>query len=313
MTTVPVDHPLRTKSIWVDGDFVPWDQAKFHVLSAGLQYAAAIFEGIRSVQIQKKPAIFRLHEHIQRLFDSCKLYEMTLPFSLNQIMQACFDTVVENNLHDAYVRLIVFRGLGESVSVNPLHSPVHIAIVVWPWKNFLGEKTTTGVKACVSSWRRPDSNNVPLSAKATGNYLISQLLKMEATQRGFDEGIALTNTGCVCEGSTQNIFLIKNEVIYTPSEDQSILRGITRDSVLQIAQSLGFKICETAIRRDALYTADEVFFAGTSVDITPIIQIDGKIVHNGLCGPITAKLQRRYLDILHGQIPSSPYNWHFFG
>ncbi|NOQ97036.1 MAG: branched-chain amino acid transaminase [Calditrichae bacterium] len=290
------------KKIWHNGNFINWDDANIHVMSHVVHYGTAVFEGIRCYKTKKGSAIFRLPEHIKRLFNSAKIYRMTPPdFSYDQIYQACIDSVKENNFEECYIRPVVFRGLGE-FGVNPLNSPIETYIMTWYWGQYLGpEALEKGVEVQVASWNRFSPNTLPALAKAGANYMNSQLIKMEAIANGYVEGIALDTYGYVSEGSGENIFIVRDDIIYTPPMCASVLPGITRHSIIKLAKDHGFKVREEMIPREILYVADEVFFTGTAAEITPICSIDKIQIGNGKRGPITKKLQETFFGILSGK------------
>lgn len=297
-----------TGPIWLNGEFVPWNEAKIHVLSHVVHYGSSVFEGIRCYKTAKGPAVFRLHEHTKRMFDSAKIYRMDVPYTIEQIEGAILETIRRNELESCYIRPVFFRGYG-AIGVNPMSSPVDVAIAVWDWGKYLGEEALThGVEVCVSSWNRPAPNTFPALAKAGGNYLNSQLVKMEAITNGYDEGILLDVNGSVAEGSGENIFLIKDEGVITPPSSTSLLPGITRNSVIVLARELGLKVSKQLIPREALYIADELFFTGTAAEVTPIASVDRIPVGTGKRGPITEKIQKALFDILDGRVEDR-HNW----
>lgn len=292
---------VPTKRIWFDGKFVDWDDAKIHVLTHALHYGYAIFEGIRCNSTPEGPAIFRLREHIDRLFDGAKVYRMHLPYTKEQLISACLDLVKENGLKDCYVRPIVFSGQGE-MGVNPLKNPVIGAISCWEWGAYLGEEgMDKGIRCTVSSWSRIDSRILPPQAKCSANYANSILAKTDAMAAGYDEAILLTLNGDVAEGSGENIFRVKNGEVYTPSMESGILGGITRASVIQIARDNDIVVYEEDFTREGLFTADELFFSGTAANVTPIREVDGRTIGTGQY-PITKKIQKVYLDAIHGRV-----------
>jgi len=298
----------EAKFIWMNGEFVPWKEAKVHILTHALHYSSCVFEGIRCYKTKKGPAVFRLKEHIKRLFDSAKIYRMELPFSFEEIINACIETIKKNELEECYIRPLVYRGYYD-LGVNPFNCPVEVAIAVWEWGKYLGpEAIEKGVDVMISSWTRIAPNTVPPIAKAAGNYSNAQLIKMEAITYGFSEGIALDAYGFVSEGSGENIFAVKDGIIYTPFLDACILPGITRDSVIRFAKDEGIEVREVLIPREFLYIADEVFFTGTAAEITPIRSIDKIIIGKGERGPITKKLQEIFFAYVKGEIPDK-YNW----
>lgn len=294
--------------VWKNGELVNWDDARIHVMSHVINYGSSVFEGIRCYNTNEGPAVFRLTEHIQRLMNSAKIYRMDLGFDRDQIIEATLELIRESGLDECYIRPVVFRGLDEekpSFGVNPFGSPIDTYIAAWQWGKYLGEEALeTGIDVCVSSWTRITSNSMPAMAKAGANYMNSQLIKMEAILGGFSEGIALDDRGYVSEGSGENIFLVNNGKLITPPLGASILPGITRDSVLQIARELGIEILETSIQRSALYLADEVFFTGTAAEITPIRSVDRITVGAGRRGPVTGRLQEEFFKIIRAERPA---------
>ncbi len=301
----------KEHKIWFNGQFSSWDDAKIHVLSHVIHYGSSIFEGMRCYDTKKGPACFRLKEHVSRLFDSAKIYRMPIPYSSDDITSAILETIRVNGLQGCYVRPIVFRGYGGygKLSVNPADCPVEVVIAVWEWGQYLGaEALEKGVSVCTSSWNRMAPNTLPSLAKAGGNYMNAQLIKMEALSRGCSEAIALDTQGYVSEGSGENIFIIKNGSIYTPSTGHSILPGITRHSAITIARDLGFRVEQRSIPRESLYIADEVFFTGSAAEITPISTIDNIPVGNGVRGEITKKVQDAFFAILSGEAEDR-YGW----
>ena len=294
--------------IWYDGKLVDWEDATCHVMAHALHYGSSVFEGIRCYDTGKGPAIFRLSDHMRRLHESAKIYRMDIPFDQTELEQAVIDTVKANNLSSCYIRPLAFRGLG-AMGVNPKTCPVNVVIAAWSWGKYLGEEAMeAGVSVRVSSWRRAAPDTFPTLAKAGGNYLNSQLIKMEATEDGFDEGIALDHYGFVSEGSGENIFMVRNGVIYTPPSSSSILPGITRHCVVTLARELGYTIRQQVIPREALYVADEVFFSGTAAEITPVSKIDNLVIGNGKRGPITEKVQSAFFDIVEGRAEDT-HDW----
>jgi branched-chain amino acid aminotransferase len=293
----------KSEKIWMNGHFVAWDDAKIHVLSHVLHYGSSVFEGIRCYNTRQGPAIFRLGEHIERLAYSAKIYRMKLPFSTEQIERACIDTVATNRLAECYIRPLVYRGYAH-VGVNPVGTPIEIMVAAYPWGKYLGDDALTkGVAVKVGTWARMAANTLPAMAKAGGNYLNSQLLKLEAVEDGYAEAIALDTNGYVSEGSGENLFLVvKGELITTPLHS-SILAGITRASVLQLARELGYNVREMVVPRELLYVADEVFFTGTAVEVTPITSVDRIQVGSGDVGPVTKAIQQAFFGIVHGDVP----------
>jgi len=295
--------------IWMDGKFVQWQDATIHVMSHVVHYGSSVFEGMRCYKTPEGPSIFRLEDHIRRLFDSAKIYRMPIPFSREEIVAACNETIKVNGFESAYVRPIVFRGY-QSLGVDPSNCPVQVVIGALNWGKYLGDEAiNVGVDVCVSSWNRMAPNTMPSMAKAGSNYMNSQLIKMEALAGGYVEGIGLDTFGYVSEGSGENIYIIRDGVIYTPVIGAAILPGITRDSVLKIAAEFDIKVIETNIPREMLYIADEVFFSGTAAEISPIKSIDHVPVGSGSRGPITEKIQKRYFEYVNGE-RKDIYGWH---
>jgi branched-chain amino acid aminotransferase len=293
----------KTDKIWHNGKFINWDDAQLHVLSHVVSYGSGIFEGIRCYETPSGPAIFRLHEHMQRLQNSGKIYRMELPFSANEFSNAACELVRLNKMGACYVKPIVIRGYGE-VGVNPLGSPVECYIACWSWGAYLGpEALAKGVDVCVSTWTRIAPNTLPAMAKAIGNYLNSQLVRMEAVVNGFTEGIALDVNGHVSEGSGENIFLYANGTLYTPPLANSVLPGITRSTIFTLAHDLGIPVAEQLIPREALYIADEVFLCGTASEVTPVRSIDRITIGRGGRGPVTKRLQDEFFALVEGRKP----------
>ena len=298
----------ETGKIWMDGEFIDWKEANTHVLSHVVHYGSSVFEGIRSYESNGRAAVFRLREHVKRLFESGKIYKMTIPYSESEIFEAIKETIAINNLKACYIRPVSYRGYGE-LGVNPLSSPVKTAIAAWKWGKYLGEDgLEKGVDVGVSSWRRMAPNTLPSMSKAGANYMNAQLAKLEAIENNYDEGIMLDTEGFLGEGSGENLFLIKDDEIYTPSIASAILKGITRDSVIKLANDLGYTVKEDKIPREMLYLADELFFTGTAAEVTPIRSVDGITVGAGKRGPITKKIQDEFFNIVEGKSVDR-YNW----
>jgi branched-chain amino acid aminotransferase len=299
---------VTAKKVWMNGELVDFSEAKVHVLTHAMHYGSSVFEGVRAYDIKGTAHILRLRAHTQRLVDSARIYRMEIPYTLEQLEQAQIDTVKANEFAACYLRPLVYRGFGR-MGVNPLHNPVEVSIAVWEWGSYLGaEALEQGVDVCVSSWTRFAPNTLPSFAKCAANYMNSQLIKMEAVTNGFVEGIALTTEGFVCEGSGENIFLVKDGALLTPPAGNSILMGITRAMVMDIAREAGVPVVEQRIPRDLLTLADEVFFTGTASEITPIRSIDRQAVGAGKPGPITRDLQSRFLGVLSGERPDA-HGW----
>jgi branched-chain amino acid aminotransferase len=290
-----------SKHIWFNGKLIPWADATVHVMAHGLHYGSSVFEGIRCYATPNGPAIFRLRDHTERLFESARIYRMDLGFEPEQISAACRELIRENGLGSAYLRPIAYRGLSGFGLAAPEGSPIDVAIAAIEFGAYLGEEgLRQGIDCCVSSWTRAAPNTFPAAAKAGGNYLNSQLIALEAKRNGFAEGIALSADGLLSEGSGENLFIIRRGVLYTPPAAASILVGITRDTVFSMAADLGLKIVEQSLPREMLYLADEVFLTGTAAEITPVRSIDRMTIGEGCCGPITAALQERFFGLFSG-------------
>lgn len=294
--------------IWRDGALVKWQDATLHVLAHSVQFGSAVFEGIRCYPTPKGPAIFRLREHLKRMFNSCKIYRMDPPWTMDQMIEAHKEVVRKNGLEQCYIRPMVLRGYGAAGMV-PYDSPIETFVPCWPWGTYLGEEALEkGVDACVSTWNRVAPNTIPAAAKIAGNYLSGQLVKMEALRNGFDEAIALGPDGMLSEGSGQNVFIVDGGVLYTPPLDGTLLPGITRDTVINIAKDEGIPVMVQPMTRETLYTSDECFVCGTASEVTPIKSVDRLPVGDGKVGPITRRIQQRYLDIVYGRIPDA-HGW----
>jgi branched-chain amino acid aminotransferase len=293
-----------TEKIWFNGRFIPWEDAKIHVLSHVVSYGTSVFEGIRCYSTPSGPAVFRLHEHVRRMVDSAKIYRMEdVGYTREELAEAMLELVRVNRLDSCYLRPIVIRGYGE-IGVNPLKNPIDVYIACWVWGKYLGpEALAEGVDVCVSSWNRIAPNTLPALAKAGANYMNSQLIKMEALTNGYSEGIALDADGYVSEGSGENIFIVRDGKIHTPPLGASVLPGITRDTVIQLAADLGFPLIETIVPREMLYIGDEVFFSGTAAEITPIRSIDRIKIGTGRRGPVAEALQTEFFAIVNGAKP----------
>jgi len=290
--------------VWFNGEFVPWDKAVVHVGAHALHYGSSVFEGIRSYGTPDGAAIFCLDQHLERLYGSCKIYRMELPFSKGELKRAIIELVARNGHGSCYIRPLVFRGLG-SFSLDPRRDcPVEVAILTIEWGTYLGaEALERGVDVCVSTWFRMAPNTYPALAKAGGHYTNSQLIAMEARDRGCAEGIALDVFGYVSEGSGENLFIVQDGALYTPPLSSSILGGVTRKCVIALAGDLRIPVREELISRERLYLADEAFFTGTAAEITPIRSVDGIPVGEGVRGPITRRLQEEFFGIVRGRIP----------
>jgi branched-chain amino acid aminotransferase len=294
----------EVKKVWMNGRLVDFADAKVHVFTHAIHYGSGLFEGIRCyVTKDRGPAIFRLAEHSRRLYDSAKIYRMNVPFTPEEFNQACIDVVAANEFEDCYLRPVVYRGFG-SLGVDPSKCPVDLVVAAWRWGKYLGaEALEQGVDVRVSSWNRMAPNTFPALAKATGNYMNSILIRTEAAADGYAEGIALDVSGYVSEGSGENIFLVRDEKIYTPPLGASILAGITRDTIVRLARDLDYEVIETLSPREALYVADEVFFTGTAAEVTPIRSIDRIAIGSGRRGPVTERIQKEYFAYIGGEIP----------
>ena len=288
--------------IWMDGRLVDWQDAKVHVLSHALHYGSGVFEGIRAYDAKQGTAVFRLPDHIRRLFRSAHLYHMEIPYSDEELRQAVKETIRANGLSSCYIRPLVFRGYGE-MGLNPLAAPVNVTIAVWPWGAYLGEEALeAGVRAKVSSWKRNDNNTLPPGAKATGQYINSSLAKMEAMKGGYDEAIMLNLEGHISDGSGENVFIVRDGVISTPPLSACCLEGYTRESVMTIARDLGYTVIERDLARMDLYTADEAFFTGTAAEVTPIREVDDREVGASGRGPVTKELQETFFAAVGGEV-----------
>lgn len=291
-----------TETIWHNGQYKPWHEATTHVLTHALHYGSSVFEGIRVYEKHGRPVGFRLREHLRRLYDSARVYRMEIPYEPEQLHEACRGVVTRNGLKSAYLRPIAFRGYG-SIGVAP-HDPlpIDVAIAAIEWGAYLGEEAREkGARVCVSSWARVAPNTIPAGVKAGGTYLSSQLISMEAHRLGYDEGIGLAADGTLSEGAGENLFMVKNGALITPPQAASILAGITRDTVIRLAHAMGLEVREHTLSREALYTADELFFTGTAAEITPIASVDDLPVGSGSRGPITKRLQDAFFGLFSGE------------
>jgi branched-chain amino acid aminotransferase len=298
-----------TEKIWHNGRFIAWEDATIHVLSHVVSYGSSIFEGIRCYATPSGPAIFRLQEHVRRMTDSAKIYRMeNLGFTRAQLADATIELVRVNQLDSCYIRPIVIRAYGD-IGVNPLNNPIDVYLACWVWGKYLGEEALAeGVDVCISSWNRLAPNTLPTLAKAGANYMNSQLIKMEALTNGYSEGIALDRSGFVSEGSGENIYVVRDGKIHTPPLANSVLPGITRDTVFHLAGDLNIPIVESMVPREMLYIADEVFFSGTAAEITPIRSIDRIPVGKGRRGPVAEALQKEFFAIVNGA-KADRYGW----
>ncbi len=294
--------------IWFNGSLIPYEDATIHVLSHVVHYGSSVFEGIRCYNTEKQgPAIFRLPEHMRRLVDSAKIYRMEIPYSQEELEQAVVDTIAASGLQSCYIRPVTFRGMG-SLGVNPLKNKVETFVAVWEWGAYLGpEALEGGVDVEVASWNRMAPNTFPSLAKAGGNYLNASLVKMDAVLNGYNEGIMLSTDGYIAEGSGENLFLVRDGVLYTAPTGLSILPGITRDAIITMARERGYEVREERLLREALYLADEIFFSGTAAEVTPVRSVDKYKIGSGRRGPITAELQEAYFDVVHRG--NDPHGW----
>jgi len=290
----------KTKKIWHNGKLIPWDDAQIHVMSHVVNYGSSVFEGVRCYAPTGGPAIFRAKEHTQRLLDSAKIYRIDVDYTREELISAMVELVKANGIWPCYMRPIILRGYGEA-GVNPFNSPTEVYICNYPWGKYLGTDAEQGVDVCVSSWTRIAPNTLPAMAKSAANYMNSQLIKMEAIINGYVEGIALDANGYVSEGSGENVFVVRNGVLQTAPLGNSVLPGITRDSVLQIARELGIPVSQQGIPRELLYIADEAFFTGTAAEITPIRSVDKISVGKGVTGAITKAIQKEFYGIVRGE------------
>jgi branched-chain amino acid aminotransferase len=296
----------ETEKIWMNGELVDWADATIHVGAHGLHYGTGVFEGIRCYETERGPAVFRLREHLVRLENSAKLLYMQLPYSIEELRSATHELLGANGLPECYIRPIAFYGYGE-LGVHTGSNPVDVAIMSWPWGAYLGEEgQRKGIRVAISSWRRVGPNTIPHAAKATGIYLNSMLAVTEANLAGYDEAILLTDDGFVADGSGENVFVVKDGQITTPPLSTSILPGITRDTVIQLARSLDYEVSEDNLIRTELYTADEVFMCGTAAEVTPIRSVDD---HDIGVGPVTMEIQKTYLDLVHGRGDARWSDW----
>lgn len=293
---------MKAEKIWFNGEWVAWDEAKIHVMSHVVHYGSSIFEGIRCYNSARGPAVFRLRDHVRRLYDSAKIYRIEIPYSQEALEEVILETIRVNGLQACYIRPVVFRGYG-SFGVDPQPCPVDTAIVVWEWGQYLGaEALERGVSVCTSSWHRVAPNTVPFLAKAGGNYLSSQLVRMEANANGYDEGIVLGTDGLVSEGSGENVFAVRDGAIHTPASHYSILPGITRHSAITLAKELGYTVTQRGIPREYLYIADEIFFTGTAAEISPVRAVDQIQIGDGGRGPITTEIQELFFKTIHAEV-----------
>ncbi|MGB2711714.1 MAG: branched-chain amino acid transaminase [Conexibacter sp.] len=289
--------------IWMNGELVAWEDAKVHVLTHCLHYGTGVFEGMRAYETNRGTAIFRHREHLDRLYKSAELYYMPIPYTLEELRSAVHEVIAKNGLPSCYIRPIAFRGAGV-MGINPLDAPVEVAIAAWPWGAYLGDDAkVNGVRAKVTSWRRISADSLIPHAKASGQYLNSVLAKIESHKAGYEEGILLDQHGFVCEGTGENIYIVRDGVVYTPPQTAGILDGINRKSVIQIARDEGYELVERDLARAELYLADEVFMTGTAAELTPIREVDDHAIADGKPGPVTQRLQRVFEDALYGRDP----------
>ncbi|MBN1193323.1 MAG: branched-chain amino acid transaminase [Coriobacteriia bacterium] len=287
--------------IWMDGELVAWKDAQVHVLTHALHYGSGVFEGIRCYSTDDGPAVFRLTEHMERFERSARMLFMDLGYPVDKMVDVVKETIRANNLPACYIRPLAFRGYG-SMGVDPIPAPVNVIVAVWPWDSYLGEEALVkGVDVGISSWRQRGINSTPPAIKATGNYLNSSFAKIEANRHGYAEGILLNEEGKVCEGTGENIFVVRDGVISTPPVSDGLLEGITRDSVMVIADALEYPVIEESLVRTDLYTADEVFMTGTAAEVVPVRSVDGHVI--GDAGPVTLELQKVFFDVVHGRVP----------
>ncbi len=294
-----------TNHIWHNGEMIPWEKAQIHVMSHVIHYGSSVFEGIRCYTQGEGAGVFRLKEHMQRLLDSAKIYRMPLPYTVDQLCDAVVEVVEANGVAPCYIRPIAFRGYGE-IGVNPLKSPVEVYIANFPWGKYV--QGDEGADVCVSSWNRLAPNTMPSLAKAGANYMNSQLIRMEADVNGYVEGIALDTNGYLSEGSGENLFLVRGGTIYTSPLANSVLNGITRDSILTIARAMGIPIVEQALPREMLYICDEAFFTGTAAEVSHLRSVDRILIGDGSIGPITSMLHKAFFEIVNGDA-ADKYNW----
>ena len=292
----------QVEKIWMDGELVDWDKAQVHVLSHALHYGSGVFEGIRAYESGRGPAIWHAEEHLRRLQRSAKLYHLEIPYSIDALTEAMKETIRANDLSSCYIRPLVFRGYGE-MGVNPLLAPVNTVVAVWPWGAYLGEEALEqGVRIKISSWQRNNQNSLPASAKATGQYINSVLAKVESLKAGYDEALMLNQQGYVTDGSGENVFVLRDGILFTPPTQAGCLDGITRRSVIQIARDLGYTVREENLVRSDLYNADEAFFTGTAAEVTPIREVDDRQVGEGHRGPVTKELQGVFFAATKGEL-----------
>jgi branched-chain amino acid aminotransferase len=306
-----MDARDESSQIWMNGKFIPWPEATIHIMSHVIHYASSVFEGIRCYETPKGSTIFRLKEHIRRLYDSAKIYRMPVPYPMETVVQACNDVIKVNGFKSGYLRPIIYRGY-KALGVDPRPCPVDVAVGALNWGKYLGDEAlASGVDIRISSWQRMAPNTLPAMAKAASNYMNSQLIKQEAYADGYVEGLALDHNGFLSEGSGENVFIVRDGVVYTPPMSASILMGITRDSVITLLKEFKIPLVETPIPREMVYIADEVFFSGSAAEITPIRSIDRVAIGAGKRGPITEKVQTRFFQYINGEIQDI-YGWNHY-
>ncbi len=305
---IPASPKPLAEFIWFDGDLVPWADARVHVLSHVLHYGSSVFEGIRCYETPEGPAVFRLQDHIDRLFFSARVLRMEMPFTPEVLHEACLETIRRNEFLSCYIRPLVFRGAG-AMGVLPRDCPSHAMIATWPWGAYLGkEGLEEGIDVMVSSWQKMSPNSIPPLAKIGGAYVVGSLAKMEAVRLGYSEALLLDGEGRVAEGTGENLFAVITGRLQTPPLSNSVLCGITRRSIMQLAEEKGMQVVEQPIGRGALYMAEELFFTGTAAEVTPIRSVDGIPVGDGKVGPITRGLQQDFFNIVNGRVPDS-HKW----
>jgi branched-chain amino acid aminotransferase len=307
-TAAPLTKLPPNEWIWKNGEFIPWGDANVHILAHSMQFGSAAFEGVRCYKTPNGPAVFRLEDHLTRLINSCKIYRMEVKYSIDDMVAATCELVDRNKMEACYIRPMVLRGFGASGMV-PFGSPVEAYIPCWKWGSYHGDSAMNdGVDACVASWARMAPNTTPAGAKVGGNYLSSQLIKMEALQNGFDEGIALDVNGRLSEGSGQNLFLVSKGTILTAPINGTLLPGITRDTVMTFAREQNIPVREIELPRESIYTADEVFMTGTAAEVTPVRSVDRLPIGTGKPGPVTQQIQRSYMQTVKGEIDDT-HGW----
>jgi len=298
----------KSDLIWFNGEMIPWDEAKVHVMSHAIHYGSSVFEGVRAYDTPNGAAIFRLQDHTKRLFDSAKIYRMEIPYSFDEMNQATKDSVSKNNLKSAYIRPAAFIG-DVGMGLNPSSHVAEVMVAAFEWGAYLGEEgLKNGIDAAITSWSRIAPNTLPTGSKAGGNYLSSQLISGEAKRHGYQEGIGLDVNGLISEGAGENIFVIRNGVISTPPSTASILPGLTRDAMMKMARDKGYEVREESLARESMYLADEVFMTGTAAEVTPIRSVDGIEVGSGTRGPITEELQATFFGLFDGSTEDK-YGW----